>query len=207
MCSQCALHPWNISGIGVLTCPARATPQVLRQLAAKKISRPTPIQMQGLPVILSGRDMIGVAFTGSGKTLVFALPMIMMALQEETRMPLESGPHALCACDAVLCTRHITLWGVCTIDVGLPPSCERQARGGGPHQVRSHSVLVLRRSGSTPINGVALSPLLLRTVHDVLAAVRAANAAAVRSSSGLSATPLISVLLLRRSTSTLWLYT
>ena len=68
-----------------------AVGQVLRQLAAKKISRPTPIQMQGLPVILSGRDMIGVAFTGSGKTLVFALPMIMMALQEEIRMPLETG--------------------------------------------------------------------------------------------------------------------
>ncbi|KAK9837229.1 hypothetical protein WJX81_000185 [Elliptochloris bilobata] len=73
---------------------------VLRQLAAKKISRPTPIQMQGLPVILSGRDMIGVAFTGSGKTLVFAMPMIMMALQEEVRMPLETGegPVGLVVC-------------------------------------------------------------------------------------------------------------
>lgn len=69
--------------------------QVLRHLAAKKISRPTPIQMQGLPVILSGRDMIGVAFTGSGKTLVFALPMIMMSLQEEVRMPLEAGAVSL----------------------------------------------------------------------------------------------------------------
>lgn len=37
--------------------------------------------MQGLPVILAGRDMIGIAFTGSGKTLVFALPMVMAALQ------------------------------------------------------------------------------------------------------------------------------
>ena len=36
---------------------------------------------QGLPVALSGRDMIGIAFTGSGKTLVFCLPMIMIALQ------------------------------------------------------------------------------------------------------------------------------
>ena len=39
------------------------------------------VQMQGLPVILAGRDMIGIAFTGSGKTLVFALPMVMAALQ------------------------------------------------------------------------------------------------------------------------------
>ncbi len=35
--------------------------------------------------------MIGVAFTGSGKTLVFTLPMLMMALQEEVRLPLERG--------------------------------------------------------------------------------------------------------------------
>ena len=64
---------------------------VLKQLESKGIKRPTPIQIQGLPVILAGRDMIGVAFTGSGKTLVFALPMIMLALQEETRMTLERG--------------------------------------------------------------------------------------------------------------------
>jgi len=42
-------------------------------------SKPTPIQIQGLPVVLSGRDMIGIAFTGSGKTLVFVLPMIMLS--------------------------------------------------------------------------------------------------------------------------------
>jgi ATP-dependent helicase YprA (DUF1998 family) len=42
-------------------------------------------------VILAGRDMIGVAFTGSGKTLVFSLPLLMLALQEEVRMPLEGG--------------------------------------------------------------------------------------------------------------------
>jgi len=47
--------------------------------------------VQGLPVIMSGRDMIGVAFTGSGKTLVFSLPMIMLALQDELRMPFVSG--------------------------------------------------------------------------------------------------------------------
>ena len=50
--------------------------------------------LQGLPIILSGRDMIGVAFTGSGKTLVFTLPMLMMALQEEVRLPLVRGVPA-----------------------------------------------------------------------------------------------------------------
>ncbi|XP_024521189.1 DEAD-box ATP-dependent RNA helicase 35 [Selaginella moellendorffii] len=73
---------------------------ILRKLKEKSITRPTPIQVQGLPVILSGRDMIGIAFTGSGKTLVFVLPLIMLALQEEQSSSLGSGegPFGLVVC-------------------------------------------------------------------------------------------------------------
>ncbi|KAL7437269.1 hypothetical protein ACHAXM_005572 [Skeletonema potamos] len=60
-------------------------------LAAKNVRRPTPIQMQGLTVALSGRDMVGIAFTGSGKTLSFSLPLVMAAMEEEARMPLVAG--------------------------------------------------------------------------------------------------------------------
>ncbi|CAD7695226.1 unnamed protein product, partial [Ostreobium quekettii] len=75
-------------------------PAVMRHLAEKNIRKPTPIQMQGLPVALSGRDMIGIAFTGSGKTLVFLLPLLMIALQEECRMPVAhgEGPIGLIVC-------------------------------------------------------------------------------------------------------------
>ncbi|XP_010472922.1 PREDICTED: DEAD-box ATP-dependent RNA helicase 35 [Camelina sativa] len=73
---------------------------VLDTLKEKGIVQPTPIQVQGLPVILAGRDMIGIAFTGSGKTLVFVLPMIMIALQEEMMMPIApgEGPIGLIVC-------------------------------------------------------------------------------------------------------------
>jgi ATP-dependent RNA helicase DDX41 len=64
---------------------------ILSVLAKKGIKRPTPIQMQGLTVALAGRDMIGIAFTGSGKTLSFSLPLVMAALEEELRMPLMPG--------------------------------------------------------------------------------------------------------------------
>jgi ATP-dependent RNA helicase DDX41 len=47
--------------------------------------------MQGLPVALAGRDMVGIGFTGSGKTMTFSLPLVMAALEEEIRMPLVGG--------------------------------------------------------------------------------------------------------------------
>ncbi|KAI8534803.1 hypothetical protein RHMOL_Rhmol10G0125400 [Rhododendron molle] len=70
---------------------------ILSKLKEKGIVQPTPIKVRGLSVILSGRDMIGIAFTGSGKTLVFVLPLIMVALQEELMMliVLGEGPFGL----------------------------------------------------------------------------------------------------------------
>lgn len=64
---------------------------ILAAMQAKNIGRPTPIQVQALPALFTGRDIIGIAFTGSGKTLTFSLPMIMFALEEEMNMPLEGG--------------------------------------------------------------------------------------------------------------------
>lgn len=66
-------------------------PPVLAELSARGIIQPTPIQMQGLPAALAGRDMIGVAFTGSGKTLVFTLPLVLRAWEMEKQLPFVSG--------------------------------------------------------------------------------------------------------------------
>lgn len=73
---------------------------ILDNLKAKGIKQPTPIQIQGLPAVLSGRDIIGVAFTGSGKTLVFVLPLLMFALETQLIAPLRSGegPIGLIVC-------------------------------------------------------------------------------------------------------------
>uniref|UniRef100_W6NA84 RNA helicase n=1 Tax=Haemonchus contortus TaxID=6289 RepID=W6NA84_HAECO len=70
---------------------------ILRALKDNDIHIPTAIQIQGIPVALSGRDMIGIASTGSGKTLTFALPLIMFCLEQEYMMPFErgEGPYAL----------------------------------------------------------------------------------------------------------------
>jgi ATP-dependent RNA helicase DDX46/PRP5 len=45
--------------------------------------KPTPIQMQALPIIMSGRDVVGVAKTGSGKTMAFLLPMFRHIKDQE----------------------------------------------------------------------------------------------------------------------------
>jgi ATP-dependent RNA helicase DDX41 len=73
---------------------------ILNALNLKNITKPTPIQVQGVPALLSGRDIVGIAFTGSGKTLTFSLPMIMLALEEEMKLPLEpgEGPIGLILC-------------------------------------------------------------------------------------------------------------
>ncbi|TPX14253.1 uncharacterized protein E0L32_000647 [Thyridium curvatum] len=51
------------------------TRPILETIDTLGYEKPTPIQMQALPVIMSGRDVIGVAKTGSGKTMAFLLPM------------------------------------------------------------------------------------------------------------------------------------
>ncbi|KAI9482761.1 MAG: P-loop containing nucleoside triphosphate hydrolase protein [Benjaminiella poitrasii] len=99
---------------------------VLKYLKEKKIEKPSPIQIQGLPVVLKGRDMIGIAFTGSGKTLAFSLPLIMFALEAETRLPLVQGegPIGLILCPSRELARQ-------TYD-GLNSMAEALAKDGYP---------------------------------------------------------------------------
>lgn len=51
-------------------------PAILEALARVKFTEPTPIQAQAIPVALQGSDLIGIAQTGTGKTMAFALPII-----------------------------------------------------------------------------------------------------------------------------------
>src|SRR5689334_5933588 len=50
---------------------------VLSEVKAQGFERPTAIQSQGWPMALSGRDVVGIAETGSGKTLSYCLPAIV----------------------------------------------------------------------------------------------------------------------------------
>ena len=56
--------------------------------------QPLPIQAQALPIIMSGRDCLGVAKTGSGKTLAFVLPMLRH-IKDQAPLMQGDGPIAL----------------------------------------------------------------------------------------------------------------
>lgn len=51
-------------------------PLLLRALDAQGYETPTPIQTQAIPHLLAGRDLLGIAQTGTGKTAAFALPLL-----------------------------------------------------------------------------------------------------------------------------------
>ena len=68
-----------------------------------QLSPAGPVLKLSSPDSLSGRDMIGIAFTGSGKTLVFTLPVIMFRLEQQKRLPFSKreGPYGLIICPSV----------------------------------------------------------------------------------------------------------
>jgi ATP-dependent RNA helicase RhlE len=59
---------------------------LLRAIEALQFTTPTPIQVRGIPLMLQGRDLIGSAQTGTGKTAAYALP-ILNQLQQPERAP------------------------------------------------------------------------------------------------------------------------
>jgi len=65
------------------------SPQILEAVKDAGYSTPTPIQAQGIPTVLKGRDVIGIAQTGTGKTASFTLPMIEILARgrAKARMP------------------------------------------------------------------------------------------------------------------------
>ena len=64
-------------------------PETLRAVSDAGYREPTPIQAQAIPVVLQGRDVMGCAQTGTGKTASFTLPMIdiLSAGRARARMP------------------------------------------------------------------------------------------------------------------------
>jgi ATP-dependent RNA helicase DDX46/PRP5 len=79
------VQKWSQCGLNVQSL------EVIRKLGYE---RPTAIQMQAIPAIMSGRDVIGVAKTGSGKTIAFLLPMFRH-IRDQRPLEGSDGPMGL----------------------------------------------------------------------------------------------------------------
>jgi ATP-dependent RNA helicase RhlE len=60
-------------------------PKLLEILKKNNFTTPTPIQQQAIPIALAGKDLMGIAQTGTGKTLAFGLPMLQRLAQLKGR--------------------------------------------------------------------------------------------------------------------------
>jgi ATP-dependent RNA helicase RhlE len=65
--------PASFAGLGI-------APKIMEILDRMEIKTPTPIQHQAIPVAIQGQDLIGIAQTGTGKTLAFGVPMTQRLL-------------------------------------------------------------------------------------------------------------------------------
>jgi ATP-dependent RNA helicase RhlE len=60
-------------------------PAILKALSKENYTTPTPIQEQAIPAVLAGRDLLGCAQTGTGKTAAFAVPIIQLLSEQQSK--------------------------------------------------------------------------------------------------------------------------
>src|SRR4051812_33427381 len=70
------MTPLTFDGLGI-------APKILQILDRLQFKTPTPIQHQSIPTALEGKDIMGIAQTGTGKTLAFGIPMIQRLAQNK----------------------------------------------------------------------------------------------------------------------------
>lgn len=70
-------------------------PDLMAEIQKQDFRKPSPIQAQAWPILLKGEDMIGIAQTGTGKTLAFLLPAMIHTEYQETPRSQRGGPNVL----------------------------------------------------------------------------------------------------------------
>ena len=78
---------------------------ILRALAAENYTHPTPIQGKAIPALLEGRDLLGIAQTGTGKTAAFGLPLLQKLSTGHVPPGPKQARDRLCACQ-----RDLRFW-------------------------------------------------------------------------------------------------
>ncbi len=73
----------------------KIVPEILKALEKENYVTPTPIQEEAIPYILNGRDILGCAQTGTGKTAAFAIPTLQLLSEERAPHPAKRPIRAL----------------------------------------------------------------------------------------------------------------
>ena len=110
-------------------------PKLLEILANLKFTVPTPIQERAIPVAIEGKDLIGIAQTGTGKTLAFGIPMIQRIAQTKScgLIILPTRELALQVDEALRKVGH-TLWLKTAVLIGgAPMGPQLAALSRNPH--------------------------------------------------------------------------
>jgi ATP-dependent RNA helicase RhlE len=119
------------------------SPEALTSLEKAGYTQPTPIQVQAIPPALAGRDVIGCAATGTGKTAAFALPLVeRLAGKEGTRALVLAPTREL----ALQIAEHVKMFGAsrqvrCAIIIG------GVGMAGQVHALRSGYQIVIATPG------------------------------------------------------------
>ena len=113
---------------------------LLRALEEAGYETPTPIQAQAIPTVLDGRDLLGIAQTGTGKTAAFALPILHRLAAKGGRPPRGGCRVLVLSPTRELCSqiadsfrdygKHLGL-SVAVVFGGVPHGPQRRALGGG----------------------------------------------------------------------------
>ncbi|MFH1359803.1 MAG: DEAD/DEAH box helicase [Candidatus Omnitrophota bacterium] len=67
----------NFYGLGI-------APKIMETIAQLKFTKATPIQLRAIPIALDNKDLIGIAQTGTGKTMAFAIPIVQNLAQNKS---------------------------------------------------------------------------------------------------------------------------
>jgi ATP-dependent RNA helicase RhlE len=141
----------SFDGLGI-------APRLLEAIARAKFIVPTPIQLKSIPLAIEGKDLIGIAQTGTGKTLAFGVPMLQRLAQTKGRGLI------------VLPTRELAL----QVDemlhkVGRPVGLRTAVLIGGASMVRQRQMLARKPHVLIATPGRLIDHLEQKTVglHDI----------------------------------------
>ncbi len=140
---------------------------ILKALDREGYTTPTPIQVQAIPSVLDGDDLLGIAQTGTGKTAAFALPMLHRLAADKRRPPRKGCRALVLSPTRELATqiadsfktygRHLDL-SVATVfgGVGYRPQIQALARGVGVLVATPGRLLDHIASGHAELSGTEI---------------------------------------------------